>query len=153
LPKARATVKGLIATRWRKTPTVVYRFRSRSRPTPRHHLYSKTINRKYHHHGIGQTRVAGKTRCQKSGVLAVSEEGASIKCLAGAGDYQFYEALRISNKMVFPPQLKLVEVRFGRSTILMLALATAPLSARRMNRLTKIPIYPWISGWPICWDA
>jgi alpha-L-rhamnosidase len=87
------TVKGLITTRWEKKDNGQFTLSVIVPPNTRASIYIP----KFSQENLAITE-SGKllwpvaSEAKDPGVLAVSEEDSSIKCLVGAGDYRFCEA-------------------------------------------------------------
>ena len=92
-----STVKGLITTHWEKSADGQFTLSVIVPPNTRATVYIPKLSQ-----GSLTITESGKllwpatSEVKDPGVLAVSEEGSSIKCLAGAGDYRFCEVLQNS---------------------------------------------------------
>jgi len=87
------TVKGLIRTRWEKSADGKFSLRVKVPANTRAAIYLPKLSPGYFTlTESGELLWPAMSEVKDPGVLAVSEEDASIKCLVGAGDYQFHEA-------------------------------------------------------------
>lgn len=86
------TVKGLITTRWEKSPNGRFSLSVNVPANTRASIYVPRIsNGNFTLTESGKRLWPAKPEIKDSGVLAVSEEDSSVKCLVGAGSYQFTE--------------------------------------------------------------
>ncbi len=86
------TVKGLITTRWEKRGNGTFSLSVKVPANTRATIYiPKLAEGNLTLMESGKVLWPAISQIQDPGVLAVSEEGASIKCLVGAGDYRFCE--------------------------------------------------------------
>jgi len=86
------TVKGLIVTRWEKSAGGRFSLSVKVPANTCASIYvPKLSKRNFTLIESGKLLWPAKSAVKDPGVLAVSEEGSVIKCLAGAGDYRFCE--------------------------------------------------------------
>jgi alpha-L-rhamnosidase len=86
------TVKGLITTRWEKTGNGRFSLSVNVPANTRAAIYiPKLSTGNFTISESGKVLWPGKSPVRDPGVLAVSAEDSSIKCLVGAGDYRFNE--------------------------------------------------------------
>ena len=87
------TVKGLITTRWEKSADGQFSLSVNVPANTRASIYiPKLSTGNFTITESGKLLWPAKSEVKDPGVLAVSEEDSSIKCLVGAGDYRFSEA-------------------------------------------------------------
>ena len=92
------TVKGLITTRWEKSADGQFSLSVNVPANTRASIYiPKLSNGDFTITESGKHLWPAKSEIEDPGVLAVSEEDSSIKCVVGAGDYQFKEITVIQN--------------------------------------------------------
>ena len=86
------TVKGLIATRWKKSADGQFLLSVKVPANTRAAIYiPKPVKGNFTLTESGKVLWPAKSAVKDPGVLAVSEEDAAIKCLVGAGNYRFCE--------------------------------------------------------------
>jgi len=86
------TVKGLIATRWEKSADGRFALSVNVPPNTRATIYIPKLSKG--NFTITESRKLlwpAKSKVKNPGVLTVSEDGSSFKCLVGAGAYRFSE--------------------------------------------------------------
>jgi len=88
------TVKGLITTHWKKGGSGRFSLSIKVPANTRASIYiPKLTNRNITLTESGKVLWPAQTEINDPGVLTVSDEGSSIKCLVGAGTYNFSETL------------------------------------------------------------
>jgi alpha-L-rhamnosidase len=86
------TVKGLITTRWEKSDDGKFSLSVHVPANTRAAIYiPKLAKGNFTLTESGNILWPAQSQIKDSGVLTVSEEDGTIKCLTGAGDYQFHE--------------------------------------------------------------
>ena len=86
------TVKGLITTRWEKSADGQFSLSVHVPANTRATIYIPKLSKgNFTLTESGKLLWPAKSKIKIAGVLAVQEEDSSIKCLVGAGDYQFSE--------------------------------------------------------------
>jgi alpha-L-rhamnosidase len=86
------TVKGPITTRWEKSSNGKFSLSVHVPPNTRAAVYlSKPSTENFTITESGRVLWPAMSQVQDPGVLAISEENSAIKCVVGAGDYQFSE--------------------------------------------------------------
>ena len=87
-----STVKGLITTRWEKSANGRFSLSVNVPPNTRAAIYIPKLSKgNFTITESGKLLWPAKSEVKDPGVLAVTEEDSSIKCLVGAGDYRFRE--------------------------------------------------------------
>ena len=86
------TVKGLITTRWVKSPNGELNLSVKVPANTRASIYVPKLWANFTLTESGKRLWPSQSEIKDSGVLAISDEDSSIKCLAGAGHYRFREA-------------------------------------------------------------
>jgi alpha-L-rhamnosidase len=87
------TVKGLITTRWEKSPNGGFSLSVSVPANTRAAIYiPKLFKGEFAITESGRRLWPAESAAEDPGVLAVSDEDSSIKCLVGAGAYRFREA-------------------------------------------------------------
>lgn len=87
------TVKGLITTRWEKSADGNFSLSIKVPPNTRAAIYiPKLVRRDSTLTESGKLLWPAQSRFKDPGVLAVSDEDSSIRCLVGSGNYEFHEA-------------------------------------------------------------
>jgi hypothetical protein len=87
------TVKGLITTRWEKNANGEFTLSINVPPNTHGTIYIPKLTKgNFTITESGKVLWPATSEIKDPGVLSVTEEDSSIKCLVGAGDYQFCEA-------------------------------------------------------------
>ncbi|MGH7951547.1 MAG: family 78 glycoside hydrolase catalytic domain [Limisphaerales bacterium] len=86
------TVKGLITTRWEKSADGKFSLSVTVPANTRASIYIPKLSKEdFTITESGKLLWPARSKVEDAGVLAVSEENSSVKCLVGAGDYRFCE--------------------------------------------------------------
>ena len=85
------TVKGVITTRWEKSAGGKFFLSVHVPANTRASIYIPKLSKSFSITESGKLITPTKSKLSDPGMLAISDEDSSVKCLVGAGDYQFRE--------------------------------------------------------------